>query len=283
MLGTAVVRLASQAGHDALSGYNVHLPPAGKPIRLNLMELGEIAPIVRKAHPDFIIHTAAVTDVDLCEQEPEVANLVNGKATGEIGKAAAALGSYVIYVSTDYVFDGETGSYHEEDKPNPINHYGRSKLIGEQLIKDSHARYCIARSSVVYGWGREHRPNFATWVIDRLRSNQSVNIAVDQFASPTLNENLASMLLETASKKFEGIIHLAGATRINRYDFAVRLATTFGLGVDLIRPVKVNSINWKAKRPTDSSLDTSLAGNLLEKKPLELEEALALLRLRQPN
>jgi dTDP-4-dehydrorhamnose reductase len=283
LLGTAVVRLASQAGHDVFSGYNLHLPPAGIPIRLNLTQLGEITPMIRKAHPDFIIHTAAVTDVDLCEQEPEVANLVNGKATGEIGEAAALLGSYVIYVSTDYVFDGKTGSYHEEDRPNPINHYGRSKLLGEELIKGSHARYCIARPSVVYGWGREHRPNFATWVIDRLRSNQSANVAVDHFASPTLNENLASMLLETASKKFEGIIHLAGATRINRYDFAVRIAATFGLNASLIRPVGSDSLNWKAKRPTDSSLDTSLAQKLLEKKPLRIEEALALLRASKPK
>lgn len=181
---------------------------------------------------------------------------------------------YVVYVSTDYVFDGLTGSYREEDEPHPINQYGRSKLLGEELLTRSGARCAVARTSVLYGWGREHRPNFATWVLGKLTSNQTMKVADDQFATPTLNSNLAEMILELTSQRFEGIIHLAGATRINRYTFARRIAETFHYDSNLIEPVTSNQTAWKAKRPRDSSLNIEHAQKMLEEKPLELKEAL---------
>ncbi len=274
LLGAEVVRLTSRAGHDVLSGYKTHFPAAVNPIRLDLTELNGVRQAIQKARPDIIIHTAAVTDVDLCEEKPDIANLVNGEATGRLGEAAANLGAYVVYISTDYVFDGETGCYREESKPNPINHYGRSKLVGEELIKKTGTRYCIARTSVVYGWGRKQRPNFGTWVLSKLESNQPVKIVIDQFASPTLNRNLAEMILDLADKRFEGILHLAGATRTNRHDFAKQIAETFHLDPNLVEPVKSDQIEWKAKRPRDSSLNVEKASRLLDTKPLELQEAL---------
>jgi dTDP-4-dehydrorhamnose reductase len=274
LLGAEVARLISEAGHYVLSGYNTHFPVAGSPIRLDLINLTELQQVIQETRPDFIIHTAAVSDVDLCEGRPDMANLVNGEATGKIGETAARLGAYVIYISTDYVFDGKAGSYREEDKPNPVNHYGSSKLLGEELLKESGARSCVARTSVVYGWGREHRPNFATWVLGQLKSNQPLKVVNDQFASPTLNSNLAEMILELTSKQLEGIIHLAGATRIDRYNFAKQIAETFLHDPNLIEPVKSDQTAWKAKRPTDSSLNVGKAERLLERKPLELNEAL---------
>jgi dTDP-4-dehydrorhamnose reductase len=274
LLGAEIIHLASRAGHDILSGYNTHLPLAGSPIHLDLTKPEETRQLIRKARPDLIIHTAAVSDVDLCEQKPDFANVVNGEATSKIGDTAAELGAYVVYVSTDYVFDGVTGAYHEEDKPNPINHYGRSKLLGEKLLKETGARYCITRTSVVYGWGREHRPNFGTWILSKLKSNQPLKVVNDQFASPTLNSNLAEMILELAPKRWEGIIHLAGATRIDRYNFAKQIAKNFHYDPNLIEPVKSEQTEWMAKRPADSSLNVEKAENLLEKKPLELNKAL---------
>jgi dTDP-4-dehydrorhamnose reductase len=284
LLGSRIVaQLESEGGNDVYAGFNEHPPVAGNAIRFDLTRVNEIRKIVDKIRPDIIVHTAAMTDVDLCETNPELANLVNAEATGKIGEIGRDLDSYVAFVSTDYVFDGKTGSYRESDAPRPVNRYGESKALGERLLQESGARFCIARSSVVYGWGRPYRPNFAGWVIEKLASKLPVNVVVDQYASPTLSNNLASMLLEVASRRFEGTIHLAGATRINRYDFAVQIATTFGLNPDLIQHVMSESLSWKAKRPADSSLDTSLAQKLLEKKPLRIEEALALLRAGKPK
>ena len=274
MLGAELVRLTSQAGHDVLSGYNAHFPPAGIPIRLNLKELGEIEPMIQNARPEIIIHTAAVSDVDLCEEKPAIANLVNGDATGKIGEVAEDMQSHVVYVSTDYVFDGKKGLYQEEDAPNPINQYGLSKLHGEQLLKKSGASWSIARTSVVYGWGREYQANFATWLHQKLSTQQVTRVVIDQYASPTLNTQLARMLLEVAERGLKGIFHLAGSTRINRYQFALGLARRFGFDENLIVPVKSESVDWKAKRPFDSSLNITKALETLNSKPVPTEMAL---------
>jgi len=245
----------------------------GKPVRLDLTNLSEIVAVLKKFQLDMIIHTAAVTDVDLCEQKPDLARLVNGEATGRIGEAAGKAGVYVIYVSTDYVFDGTKGGYGEGDEPNPVSHYGESKLLGEELLRKSGAEYSIARTSVVYGWGREHKPNFAIWVLGKLQSSQPADV-VDQMASPTYNNNLADMLLDLAEKRIQGIFHLAGSTRIDRYNFAIRIAETFSLDSSLVRAVSANTMPWKARRPADSSLRVDKASRLLGVKPLTLDESL---------
>jgi dTDP-4-dehydrorhamnose reductase len=276
LLGAEIVRQLLQTGGDEVfAGYNEHTPRAGNPVRLDFARIHDISPMIQKVRPNVIFHTAAVTDVDLCEKKPELANLVNGEATKKIAEAAGKLGSRVAYVSTDYVFDGKTGSYREEDAPHPVNVYGESKLLGEMTLKESGTEHCIVRTSVVYGWGRKHRSNFATWVLKQLQSKQPVRVLKDHFASPTLNQNLASMLIETAMKSLEGTIHLAGATRIDRYNFALQIAQAFGLDQSLLQAVQPDSISWVANRPQDSSLNVNKASRLLDRKPLKLDQALA--------
>ncbi len=134
--------------------------------------------------------------------------------------------------------------------------------------------WCVARTSVVYGWGRPHRPNAATYVYDKLSKKENILMVRDQFSSPTLNTNLANMLVEIAERRILGTIHVSGATRINRYDFAIALAHAFGLERELVKPVETTSQNWKAKRPRDSSLNVSKAMRLLENKPLSVDVAI---------
>jgi dTDP-4-dehydrorhamnose reductase len=274
LLGERILPLLVDNGHEVVSAYATRLPPAGRPINLDLMNPASISKVIEQVRPDIIIHAASVTDVDLCEERPGMAMHVNGVATGTIGVVAHTVGAYVVYVSTDYVFDGQTGNYREGDETNPINHYGRSKLQGERLLAKSGATYCVARTSVVYGWGREYRPNFALWVVGKLRSRQIARVVNDQFASPTLDFNLAEMIMDLAGKRYEGLMHLAGATRADRYSFALQIADTFGLDRGLIHPVSSDSINWKAKRPRDSSLNIQKAQSTLKIEPMKLEEAL---------
>jgi dTDP-4-dehydrorhamnose reductase len=281
LLGVQLVRLGLEDGHQVVSGYNVHEPSGGEPIRLDLAELHSLVPAILRLAPNMIIHTGSITDVDQCEQKPEFAELVNGEATGKIAEAAFALQAYLVYVSTDYVFDGKKGRYAENDTPNPINAYGESKLLGEQLLRKTNPRNCIVRSSVVYGWGRAYRPNFATWVLTNLRSGKMTRVVRDQYASPTLNLNLAEMIWDLSKKRLEGIFHLAGATRINRCDFARSIAEVFHLDPKLIEEVSSKEIDWKAKRPADSSLAVSKASRLLDRKPLKLQPSLELFRGEQ--
>lgn len=274
LLGAQLVRQATKAGDEVISSYNLHPPIHGTPVHLDLGKLDAIEADIRRIHPNTIIHAASLTDVDLCEEKPDLARLLNGEATGKIAEAANSVGSFMIYVSTDYVFDGQTGMYKENDDPKPINQYGESKLLGERLVRESGAEYCIARTSVIYGWGREHRPNFATWILGKVRSGQVAKVVNDQFASPTLNLDLAEMLLESAVSRFAGVLHLAGSTRIDRYNFALRLAERFHLDSSLIEQVNSAEIDWKAKRPEDSSLNVQKAADILKRKPVTLDEAL---------
>jgi dTDP-4-dehydrorhamnose reductase len=216
-----------------------------------------------------------MTDVDKCELETEAAFAANSKAVSNIVSAAKETKSFVVQVSTDYVFDGERGRYSEHEEAHPINKYGESKLEGENVVMKrlDKEMWSIARSSVVYGWGRAIRPNAATFVYERLSRGETVRIVRDQFSSPTLNTSLSAMLIEIAERELPGIIHAAGATRLNRFDFAVGLAKTFGLDASLIRAIQAKDLQWKARRPTDSSLNVEKAQKLLRSAPLSIESA----------
>jgi len=199
---------------------------------------------------------------------------VNAEACKHIAVSSRNLGAYLIYVSTDYVFDGERGFYREEDTPNPINHYGYTKMMGEEFVKRYAKSWCIARTSVIYGWGGL-KLNFATWLIKNLKQGGQVKALVDQYVSPTLNSNLAEMLIEIAEKRLQGILHTAGANRVSRYEFAKKLAEIFNLNPDLVTPAKMVELQWMARRPRDSSLNTTKCSSILKRsKPMRLEEAL---------
>ena len=238
--------------------------------------------MVRETRPDTIINAAALTDVDQCESQPDMAHLVNATSVGYLAAAAEEHGSFLLQVSTDYVFSGDKGGHSETDAPNPINQYGLSKLKGEKAaMRAGEDRWSIARASVVYGWARPHRPNAATYVYDKLSKHDRISMLNDQYSSPTLNTNLAGMILEIVERRIAGIMHTSGATRLARYDFAVDIARIFGLDENLISPVESKSLNWRAKRPADSSLNTAKASRTLSNSPLKLDQALKLLALER--
>jgi dTDP-4-dehydrorhamnose reductase len=140
--------------------------------------------------------------------------------------------------------------------------------------------YFIARPSVIYGsTPAAGKVNFALWLIETLRKGEHVKIVTDQWNTPTLNTNLAEMTLEAAERRLTGTFHLCGATRVSRFQFAQLIAETFGLGKNLINPVLSSQFKWPAKRPMDSSLDTTKAQQTLKNKPLEIHEALKRLKL----
>jgi len=163
----------------------------------------------------------------------------------------------------------------ENDKPDPIDYYGLTKLKGEESIKNLADEYCIARASVIYGsTPATGKINFALWLLNKLKRKEKVKIVTDQWNSPTLNTNLANMILEVLERKLTGIFHLARATRLNRYEFAKLLAETFSLDKNLITYVPSKEIKWIAKRPQDSSLNINKAHQTLSNKPLKIEQAL---------
>jgi dTDP-4-dehydrorhamnose reductase len=261
-------------GHHVFSCYKEHKPAYGNPTLLDQTNERQVRQAISEIQPEAIINTAAVTDVDQCEENGNIASLVNATSVSYVANSARECEAFLVQVSTDYVFDGERGGYSESDSPNPINKYGLSKLEGEQAATAAgDGNVCIARTSVVYGWGRPQRPNAATYVYDRLSKHEKISMVRDQFSSPTLNTNLAHMLVEIAERRLPGTIHVAGATRLNRFDFAVGLAENLGLDESLIQPISVSDMKWKAKRPRDSSLDVTKALRVLAHKPYSIDRA----------
>ena len=228
--------------------------------------------------PEIVIHTASETDVDKCEIEKEHAWKVNVQGTRNIAEACQEIKAKIIYISTDYVFDGEKGLYTEEDCPNPINHYGITKLEAEKQVINNCSNYAILRASVLYGW-HPSKMNFATWVISKLEKNQEIAVVEDHYNSPTLADNLAEMAIEVAERNLQGLFHASGCERISRFELAKDIARTFNLNSDLIKPLKMSELKaWVAKRPRDSSLSTEKIQKQLITKPLNITEELRKLK-----
>ncbi|KUL03007.1 MAG: dTDP-4-dehydrorhamnose reductase [Methanoculleus marisnigri] len=273
LLGSKIAEISMDRGYEVISGYVEHRPQIGEGLKLDLADPGEVRRAVIDSEPDIIFHAAALTDVDKCEIERDLAMKINARGTELVRDVAREMGAFLVYSSTDYVFDGNRGYYREDDPTNPVNCYGQTKLLGEAGCD------CVARTSVIYG-SRPARGkvNFALWLIERLRAGDKIKIVTDQYITPTLNTNLAKMMLEVGERRLEGTYHMAGATRISRYDFAVEIAKEFGLDAGLIAQSKMSEMNWRAKRPIDSSLETKKAARILEEKPLPLKESLRILR-----
>jgi dTDP-4-dehydrorhamnose reductase len=279
LLGTKLCQIALSKGHEVYAAYNQHKPLHGTPIKLDILQLKAQQKILDKKKPDAVIHAAALTDVDRCQLEKELAWKTNVEATENLAGLCGKRDVFLEYISTDYVFDGEKGMYNETDQPSPVNYYGLTKLKGEEAVQvlDNH---CIARGSVIYGSAPAlGKTNFALWVLNKLTRNEEVKVVSDWWNSPTLNINMAEMIVETVEKRITGTLHLAGATRLSRYEFAQCLAETFSLNSKFIKPFKIkDQMKWaarvRAKRPKDSSLDVGKAERTLTIKPLEVHEAL---------
>lgn len=276
LAGSRLAEMALARGDEVFSGYAHNRPACGRGVRLDLLDPDGIRDIIERTRPDAIVHSAALTDVDRCEREKDLAFKINVEGTGAVAEGARAVGSFLVYVSTDYVFDGRRGLYREGDQTGPVSYYGLSKLLGEELSLD---QGCVARTCVIYG----RRPasgkvNFALWILNSLESGKEISVVTDQFITPTLNSNLAAMLLEAADRQLSGIYHLSGASRVSRYDFACQLADMFELDSRLILPSRMSDLDWLAERPKDSSLDTSKARQMLKDGPLSLNDSLQLLK-----
>jgi len=275
LLGSKLCELAIRKNYEVYSAYSQHKPLHGTQIRFDVSNKNAVEKIFEKIKPEAVVHAAALTNVDKCELEKELAWKTNIEGTENIAKSCKKHQVFLVYVSTDYVFDGEKGMYKETDKPAPINYYGLTKLKGEESVKNLTNKYCIARPSVIYGSiPATGKINFALWLLDKLKRKEKAKIVTDQWNSPTLNTNLANEILEVLERKLTGIFHLAGATRLSRHEFAKLLAETFSLDRNLIKPVSSKEISWIAKRPKDSSLNVDKACQTLRNKPQKIHEAL---------
>lgn len=278
LLGSKLVEILLRKGYAVYAGYNENKPKAGLPIKLDVSNEVDVERAFEISRPEVVVHAAALTDVDACELKKELAWSINVVGTRNIVKLSKKYSAFLIYISTDYVFKGDKGMYSESDPTEPVNYYGYTKLMGEEEVRLLE-EHCIARTSVIYGSiPAAGKVNFALLVVDKLRKGEKVRALTDQWNSPTLNVNLAEMIVEIVERRLLGTFHLAGATRISRYDFARLIARKFNLDERLIQPITSNEISWIAQRPRDSSLNVEKASRTLKIKPLDIHRSLEILR-----
>lgn len=263
LLGYWVAEAFTSKGFTVYATYNEKNPPRSNAswIKLNLEEPENIVEVVRETKPDIIIHTAAYTDVDGCEVNKEKAYRVNYLGTEALARAGRNV-DYFIYISTDYVFNGEKGLYKEEDTPAPVNYYGLSKLLGEVAVRALlPERGVVVRVSGLYGYSPTGKKNFGIIALEKLLRGETVEAFVDQRLSPTYIRFLGEILVKLVDARPAGILHLAGE-RLSRYEFAKLLAGIVGVDENLAKPKLLESVKLPAKRPRDSSLDTARAWRL---------------------
>jgi dTDP-4-dehydrorhamnose reductase len=232
--------------------------------KLDLTNFSMVEDFILKKKPDIIINTAAITDVDKCETEKDIAYKVNAEAVKHIVRAARVIEAYFIQISTDYVFDGQKGLYKEEDLPNPINYYGLTKLLGDTYAL-SYDDALVIRTSGIF-----RNKGFPIYVYKTLKENKEVN-AFRGYYSPISARKLAEAINEIIQYRKTGIINIAGE-RISRYELALKIKEKFNLD-GIIKEVD-NVKSWIAKRPFDSSLDISKAKKLLSIDFYSLDENL---------
>lgn len=206
--------------------------------------------------PNFVILTAAMTNVDQCEINKELATKINVNGPENVIKACKKINSKLVFISTDFVFDGEKegGYYNETDQPKPLSYYAMTKLKAELAIINSGIEYLICRTAVLYGWN-ERKLNFITWILNNLKQNKEISIVKSQINSPTFVKNLVQIILKLIEKNANGIFHTAGNCALSRYNMALSCAENFNYTKNLIIPIK--SLNQKALRPKNVSLDIS--------------------------
>src|SRR3989338_1013754 len=250
-VGSQVLNISKHENYGIYFGTE-HKKQDGNLFKVDIRNRENVFETVKKVEPNWIIHCAAATKVDWCETNKEQAREINFNGTKNLADAAKEVNSKFLYVSTDYVFDGNKGSYKETDQTNPINYYGVTKLEGELYVKNLN-NHLVIRTSHVYSHAGE---NFVLWAIKKLQDG-NLKCPIDMISSPTLAVELAEAILKSIGKGLNGTYHAAGNEHISRYDFARKIANAFDYDDSKIKPVKMKDINFTAKRPANSSLNIS--------------------------
>ncbi len=275
LLGQKIAQIACKDWR--ILGIDLHesaVTPGIQYRRLDITAKGAISGLIDEIRPDWVINTASVTNVDHCETAKGLAWQVNVNGAENVALACQKIGSKMIHISSDYVFDGNNGPYSEEDTTNPLSWYGKTKLEGEQITLSCFPENIVLRTMVLYGYGPAVRPNFVTWVINSLQAGKAIRVVADQWGNPTYADNLAEALVELCASGAAGLFHFAGGEFLSRWEMATEITQKFDLNAKLITPIATSELNQSAPRPLRSGLKTEKIEKLLGAKPLSFQEGL---------
>ncbi|MBU3011867.1 dTDP-4-dehydrorhamnose reductase [Polaribacter vadi] len=230
---------------------------------------------IREIKPDFIINTAAMTQVDACENDKNACDLLNIIVVKWLAEVSLKIKAHLVHLSTDFIFDGKKGYYKETDTPNPLSYYGMSKLKSEEVLLDSNINYTILRTILVYGKVFDmSRSNIVLWVISMLKQGKEITIVDDQFRMPTYVDDLALACKISMDKKAKGIYHISSNKLLSVFEIAQQIAEVFNLDKSLIKPITTLTLNQTAPRPAKTGFDLSKTNKGLEFYPKSFKEDL---------
>jgi dTDP-4-dehydrorhamnose reductase len=246
---------------------------------LDIVNEVDVKNFISKERPSAIIHTAALTNVDYCELNPEECWEVNVNATRYLWEAACSIDAHFQLVSTDFVFDGENGPYTETDNVHPLSEYARSKVAAEDLLKkDIYSNWSIARTIIVYGTGFGlSRSNLILWALEALPKAQEMSLVNDQFRAPTWADDLAYGCVEIILRQKKGIFHLCGPETLPINEIVCRVAKVINAPTSTVKTISSSTLNQPAHRPPRTGFDLSKAKSELEYHPMTIEESIPLL------
>lgn len=252
--------------------------------QMDITSMEEVSRIISFHQPDVVINTAAMTHVDQCELDPETCQKLNVDAVAYLIDACRKTNSFIIHLSTDFIFDGKSGPYLEEDLPNPLSKYAESKLESEKLLETSGLKHAIVRTMLVYGIAHDmSRSNIILWVKKSLEEKKLIKVVNDQWRTPTLAEDLAKGCALIAEKRAEGIWNISGKDLLSPYDMAVATADFFNLDQSLIEEVDGSVFTQPARRPARTGFILDKAKRELGYEPVSFKEGLAILKTQLAN
>ncbi len=232
--------------------------------RLDIRNREQVLEVVGRTQPRCVINTAAMTSVDGCERDEGAAHAIHVEGTANLVHACEQTGSRLIHMSTNYVFDGDSGPYGEDDAPNPLSVYGRTKLESEGLVTGADCAGLVVRTAVFYG-PEFDKPNFVTWALRELLLNHEVRIVTDEWANPTHVPELSEAIISLAgSPDTSGVIHAAGNDFLSRYDMIKTLIEVFDLDSSLVHAVRSEELGQAAKRPSRAGLKTARIHSIVD-------------------
>ena len=263
--------------NDEVFRTGLNIPTGGKGLQLNIVDKIMLKDIISSISPDVIINLAALTNVDFCESNPEIAKEVN---TNGVQNLVDVFSGRIIHLSTDYVFDGLKGPYKEEDQINPISVYGKTKYDAEKIVLDKNNNL-VLRANVLYNMFGNNKASFLNWVVNNLKNKNSIQVVNDQFNNPTWTESIAEILVNCLNKNMSGLYHWGDQDYLSRYDFAIKIAESYNLKSDLIKQISTSQLKQMAPRPLNGGLDQSKLKKYLNIIPPSINDCLDAIRIKE--
>lgn len=279
LLGQKLVALFLEKGIDFIAtskGENRNPDcPADKYHSLDITIQPDVQIFIKKKNPKVVINTAAMTNVDACEDNKEICYTLNVKAVEYLWEACKEYNIHFIHYSTDFIFDGKKLNYSEKDMPNPLSVYGQSKLDSEKILtEDENENWTIIRTIIVYGLGNNlSRSNIFVWAKSELEKGNSLTIVDDQYRAPTYAPDLAKATFEIVDKHVLGVYNVAGPETLNMFQIIQRLTKWLGEKEDKVTAIDSSTLNQKASRPPKTGFNLGKINNAIDYNPFTLEQS----------